>query len=125
MIRVEERVATILKASARKIDIVARYGGEEFAIVLEGTDRQGAFQLAERIRQEVSQQSFASQQGAFGATLSIGVASYPDDAREKAEIIARADQSLYAAKHGGRNRTVCFADIERKPKLVVSSAAAK
>jgi two-component system, cell cycle response regulator len=117
------RVAAILKASARKIDITARYGGEEFAIVLEGTDRAGAFQLAERIRQEVSQQSFASQQGAFQATLSIGVASYPDDAREKAEIIARADQSLYAAKHGGRNRTVCFADIERKPKLVVSSAA--
>src|SRR6185312_4445516 len=119
------RVAAILKASARKIDIVARYGGEEFAIVLEGTDRQGAFQLAERIRQEVEQQSFASQQGAFQATLSIGVASYPDDARDKADIIGRADQSLYAAKHGGRNRTVCFADLERKPKLVAATAAAK
>ena len=73
----------------------------------------------------MAQQSFASQQGAFQATLSLGVASYPEDAREKADIIARADQSLYAAKHGGRNRTVCFADIERKPKLVVASAAAK
>ncbi|HXT97541.1 MAG TPA: sensor domain-containing diguanylate cyclase [Polyangia bacterium] len=117
------RVAAILKASARKIDITARYGGEEFAIVLEGTDRAGAFQLAERIRQEVAQQSFASPQGAFQATLSIGVAGYPDDAREKAEIIARADQSLYAAKHGGRNRTVCFGDLERKPKLVPAAAA--
>ena len=81
--------------------------------MLEATDRAGARQLAERIRQEVEQQSFPSQQGAFNATLSIGVASYPDDAREKAEIIARADQSLYAAKHGGRNRTVCFGDIDR------------
>ncbi len=107
------RVAVILKASARKIDIVARYGGEEFAIVLEGTDRAGAFQLAERIRQEVAQQSFSSPQGPFKATLSIGVAGYPDDARDKTEIIARADQSLYAAKHGGRNRTVCYADIDR------------
>ena len=107
------RVAVILKASARKIDIVARYGGEEFAIVLEGTDRAGALQLAERIRQEVAQQSFASPQGAFQVTLSIGVACYPDDARDKAEIISRADQSLYAAKHGGRNRTVCYADIDR------------
>jgi diguanylate cyclase (GGDEF)-like protein len=107
------RVAVILKASARKIDIVARYGGEEFAIVLEGTDRAGAQQLAERIRQEVSQQSFASPQGAFQVTLSIGVACYPEDARDKTEIIARADQSLYAAKHGGRNRTVCYADIDR------------
>ena len=111
------RVAAILKASARKIDIVARYGGEEFALVLEGTDRAGARQLAERIRQEVEQQSFPSAKGAFGATLSIGVASYPDDAREKPEIIARADQSLYSAKHGGRNRTVCFADIDRKLKV--------
>jgi len=115
------RVAVILKASARKIDIVARYGGEEFTIVLEGTDRAGAFQLAERIRQEVAQQSFASPQGAFQVTLSIGVACYPDDARDKAEIIARADQSLYAAKHGGRNRTVCYADIDRGGKLKVAA----
>jgi diguanylate cyclase (GGDEF)-like protein len=107
------RVAAILKASARKIDIVARYGGEEFAIVLEATDRTGARQLAERVRQEVSQQSFPSPQGSFKATLSIGVASYPEDARDKAEIIARSDQSLYAAKHGGRDRTVCFGDIDR------------
>jgi len=114
------RVAAILKASARKIDIVARYGGEEFALVLEGTDRAGARQLAERIRQEVEQQSFPSAKGAFGATLSIGVASYPDDAREKPEIIARADQSLYSAKHGGRNRTVCFSDIDRKLKVAVA-----
>jgi diguanylate cyclase (GGDEF)-like protein len=107
------RVAAILKASARKIDIVARYGGEEFAIVLEATDRNGARQLAERIRMEVSQQTFPSPQGPFKATLSIGVAAYPDDAREKAEIISRADQSLYSAKHGGRNRTVCFGDMDR------------
>jgi diguanylate cyclase (GGDEF)-like protein len=107
------RVAAILKASARKIDIVARYGGEEFAIVLEGTDRDGARQLAERVRQEVEQQSFPSSKGTFKATLSIGVSSYPDDSREKAELIARADQSLYAAKDGGRNRTVCFSDLER------------
>jgi diguanylate cyclase (GGDEF)-like protein len=105
------RVAGILKASARKIDIVARYGGEEFAIVLDGTDREGARQLAERVRAEVEQQSFPSSKGAFKATLSIGVSSYPDDAREKAELISRADQSLYAAKHGGRNRTICYADL--------------
>ena len=111
------RVAAILKASARKIDIVARYGGEEFALVLEGTDRAGAQQLAERIRQEVEDQSFPSSKGTFGATLSIGVASYPDDSRDKPEIIARADQALYSAKHGGRNRTVCFADIDRKLKV--------
>jgi diguanylate cyclase (GGDEF)-like protein len=114
------RVAAILKASARKIDIVARYGGEEFACVLEATDRAGARQLAERIRQEVEQQTFPSSKGSFKATLSIGIAC-TEDARDKTEIIARADQSLYAAKHGGRNRTVCFSDLERA-KLKVANA---
>ena len=107
------KVAAILNGRARKIDIVARYGGEEFAIVLEGTDKAGARQLAERIRVEVGQQMFQSAKGPFQATLSLGVASYPDDGRAKADIIARADQSLYAAKHGGRNRTVCFSEIEK------------
>jgi diguanylate cyclase (GGDEF)-like protein len=107
------RVAAILGASARKIDIVARYGGEEFAIVLEATDRAGARQLAERIRGDVAQQVFQSSKGTFQVTLSLGVASYPDDASAKDVVIARADESLYAAKHGGRNRTVCAADIEK------------
>lgn len=109
------RVAAILAASARKIDIVARYGGEEFALVLEATDRAGAHNLAERVRMEVAQQTFQSAKGPFRATLSLGVASYPEDGTDKADIIARADQALYSAKHGGRNRTACFSEIE-KPK---------
>jgi diguanylate cyclase (GGDEF)-like protein len=105
-----KRVAAILKASARKIDIVARYGGEEFALVLEGTDRAGARQLAERIREEVAAQIFESSKGPFKAMLSLGVAVYPDDGKAKPDIIACADQALYAAKHGGRNRTVCHGE---------------
>jgi len=107
------RVASILGASARKIDIVARYGGEEFAIVLEATDRAGARQLAERIRADVSKQQFQSAKGTFQVTLSLGVASYPEDAAAKDVVIARADESLYAAKHGGRNQTVCAAELDR------------
>jgi two-component system cell cycle response regulator len=107
------RVGAILNASARKIDIVARYGGEEFAIVLEGTDRAGARQLAERIRNEVGEQTFESGKGRFAAALSLGVAVYPDDGRTKQEVIARADQALYAAKHAGRNRTVCHGELDK------------
>jgi diguanylate cyclase (GGDEF)-like protein len=92
---------------------VARYGGEEFAIVLEGTDRAGARQLADRIREEIGEQSFESAKGPFQATMSLGVSVYPDDARVKAEIISRADQALYAAKHGGRNRTVCAGESDK------------
>jgi diguanylate cyclase (GGDEF)-like protein len=118
-----KRVAAILKNSARKIDIVARYGGEEFALVLEGTDKAGARQLAERIREEVSAQTFDSSTGAFKATLSLGVAVYPDDGKAKQEVISCADKALYAAKHGGRNRTVCHGDLSReRPTLKVVAA---
>ena len=113
-----KRVAAILKASARKIDIVARYGGEEFALVLEGTDRAGAKQLAERIREEVQAQSFESSKGPFQATLSLGVAVYPDDGKAKQDVIACADQALYAAKHGGRNRTVCHGETPRAASVL-------
>ena len=47
----------------------------------------------------------------FKSTLSLGVSTYPEDGREKADLIAKSDQCLYAAKHGGRNRTVCYGDI--------------
>src|SRR5439155_24703034 len=83
----------------------------EFAIVLEGTDREGARQLAERIRSEVQKQQFQSQKGAFGCTLSLGIAVYPDDGKDNKTLIDRADQSLYHAKHNGRNRAVSWADL--------------
>lgn len=118
-----KRVAAILKGSARKIDIVARYGGEEFALVLEGTDKAGARQLAERIREEVSAQTFDSSKGPFKVTLSLGVAVYPDDGKVKQEIISCSDKALYAAKHGGRNRTVCHGDLQKEgPSLKVVAA---
>jgi diguanylate cyclase (GGDEF)-like protein len=104
-------VAAVCRAEVRKIDFVARYGGEEFAIVLDGTDRDGARQLAERIRREVAAQSFESDKGRFQCTLSLGVATYPDDGRDPKTLIGRADQALYQAKHGGRNRAVAWQDI--------------
>jgi PleD family two-component response regulator len=63
----------------------------------------------------VAQQTFQSPKGPFKATLSLGIATYTEDGREKAELIAHSDQCLYAAKHGGRNRTVCYADIASQP----------
>jgi diguanylate cyclase (GGDEF)-like protein len=109
------RVSALLKGSARKIDITARYGGEEFALVLESTERDGAMQLAERIRQEVSQQLFESGKGPFKATLSLGIAVFPQDGRTKPELIKNADTALYAAKHGGRNQAVHFGALESRP----------
>jgi diguanylate cyclase (GGDEF)-like protein len=111
-------------ASARTGRDQPRYGGEEFALVLEGTDRTGARQLAERIRQEVGAQKHDSAKGAFRATLSLGVAVYPEDGKSKQELIANADQALYAAKHGGRNRTVCHGEIVRAKDAPPAARAA-
>jgi diguanylate cyclase (GGDEF)-like protein len=110
-------VAQVVRDCVRKVDLAARYGGEEFAIVLEGTDREGARQLAERIRSEVQKQEFQSQKGPFSCTLSLGIAVYPDDGRDAKTLIDHADQSLYYAKHNGRNRAVAWADINNGARL--------
>jgi diguanylate cyclase (GGDEF)-like protein len=105
-------VAQVVQGCVRKIDLAARYGGEEFAIVLEGTDHKGALMLAERIRAEVQKQVFQSDKGPFSVTLSLGIAVYPDDAKDKATAINLADQSLYFAKHNGRNRAVAWPEAD-------------
>ena len=100
------KVAAILAAQVRKVDHVARYGGEEFVMVLEGTDAAGARLLCERVRRQIAGQMMSSDKGAFRVTASLGVASYPIDGRDKTTLVERADQALYAAKGGGRNRTM-------------------
>jgi len=109
-------VAHVVRDCVRKVDVAARYGGEEFAVVLEGTDLQGARETAERIRSEVEKQVFQSAEGPFSVTLSLGIACYgPDadspDGRDKKTLISHADQALYHAKHNGRNKAVAFREI--------------
>ena len=82
-----KRVAQILKSSSRETDVVARYGGEEFAILMDETDGQGALQIAERVRQNIKDEVFQSDQGPFQCTMSLGVATYPDDGKKKELVI--------------------------------------
>ena len=89
-------VAKILKEQSRKIDLVCRYGGEEFAIILPDTEKQEAIKIAERLR--------ATVESANLPTLSIGVASYPEDAKNKEDLIELADAALYRAKRLGKNQ---------------------
>ena len=107
------RMSKVLAGQIRKVDLVARYGGEEFVMVLEETDAAGAHLLCERVRKEMAAQLMTAEQGSFRVTISLGVASYPVDGREKKPLIELADQALYAAKDGGRNRTVCWQQMKR------------
>jgi diguanylate cyclase (GGDEF)-like protein len=106
------RVARVLQDVPRKIDIPARYGGEEFAVLLDNVDVAQAKVVAERIRIEISRVVVETEKGPFSVTESIGVAGFPDDGRDRATLIERADLALYHAKHSGRNRVITWGEAQ-------------
>jgi len=97
-----QTIAEIMRDSTRKNDCCARYGGEEFVIVLPDTSAADALDTAEHIRARVAAKKFSGRK----KTLSIGVATFPEDADDAEAIIAIADEALYQAKREGRDRTV-------------------
>lgn len=101
-------VAGVLRNSVRKNDLAARYGGEEFALVLLNTSAKDAVRFANRVREMVAKSRVRFAGEFLGVTLSLGVATFPDHAQEKAPLIELADKALYAAKEKGRDR-VCHA----------------
>lgn len=100
-------LAGCIKGIVRKEDLLARYGGEEFAVVMPETPREGAIQIAERLRHLIDTHPFAYDGKNFKVSISIGVASMTgDDWLTTTELIRQSDEKLYQAKNQGRNR-VC------------------
>ncbi len=101
-------LGALLEQDRPKASTVARYGGEEFVMVLPDIDRERATEIAEEVRQRVASHPFENgeTQPAGRVTLSLGVASYPEDGETEDTLIAYADSALYRAKESGRN-TVC------------------
>lgn len=104
--RALEVVSKISKTVMRRYDNLARYGGEEFVAVLPGTGKAEAIKLAERLRETIERESTPSGQNELPKkiTVSIGVASFPEDAEDKDKLIFCADGALYDAKRDGKNR---------------------
>lgn len=102
--QVLREMAGLLCESLRATDFPARYGGEEFAVILPHTGREQAALLAERIRIRVTQRGFAGEHG-VRLSVSAGVASLAPGA-SASDLVLLADQSLYLAKNGGRDRVV-------------------
>ena len=99
-------VSAILNSFARPVDFAARYGGEEFCLILPNFVRAQAVELADRLRLRVAAEAFFFQGQKSSVTISLGVASFPQDATTASQMIRAADERLYQAKHGGRNQVV-------------------
>ncbi|HEV8353103.1 MAG TPA: sensor domain-containing diguanylate cyclase [bacterium] len=95
--------ADTIRATIRDHDVAARYGGEEFAVILTGATRDGARAAAERIRARLAQGAAPFGGAGQHLTVSFGVAAVPEDAGDAVNLLSRADEALYMAKHSGKN----------------------
>jgi len=108
--QVLKQLAQIIKQNIRETDLVARYGGEEFTVILPGMGKENAKEVAERIRIAVRNFEFSGEKQLPSGilTVTIGVATIPDDAKNSDELILLADQALYKGKYGNRDKVVSF-----------------
>ncbi len=97
-------VSIRVKANIRKIDKLFRYGGDEFCIILPETDANGSYEVAERLREIISEKPFlVSETGGMKMTASFGIASFPVHAETKEELIMQADRAMQKIKSLGKN----------------------
>jgi diguanylate cyclase (GGDEF)-like protein len=102
-------VAQLIRSALRGIDIAARYGGDEFVAMLPETDQDGAYVVAEKIRQMAAEMVIETGGHQISTSLSIGVVSYPEDGQTADELMIAADEAMYSSKRLGKNRVVGYA----------------
>lgn len=107
------KVAEMIRAQLRSIDVVARYGGEEFAILLGQSGREKAIEIAERIRSIIAETTFKDSGAKVNITVSVGISTIEFEDSEEEDIklvgrklLQRADKALYQAKQQGRDRVI-------------------
>lgn len=120
-------VAHLLSDALRKTDVAARYGGEEFVLLLPATPKTGALLVAERARASIEAHGFDHGESQPGGklTVSIGIATYPGDARGADELIRHADSALYVAKANGKNQVHLYGENRRSHARVDASLEGK
>jgi diguanylate cyclase (GGDEF)-like protein len=103
--RALEAISYLLKKNIRDVDAIARYGGEEFVILVPDADKDAAFGLAERLREEVAKVKLDNMSP---ITVSLGIATFPTDGTDVEDLIRKADAAMYAAKRAGRNKSIIY-----------------
>ncbi len=105
-----KNVAQTLKKSVRTTDIVCRYGGEEMTIILRDISHEDALKMAQKICSTIAEKKFQlTPELQCHVTISLGVATYPENGKTPTELIEYADRQLYKAKENGRNQVGNFA----------------
>lgn len=110
-------VGEIVQKNLRKYDVAARYGGDEFAVILSNTDSKNAQAFAERLYQaaQAGAPPSPSGTGVPGYTLSMGIATFPQDASNQQQLLVAADNAALRSKHLGKNRIQLAGDLENGP----------
>lgn len=106
-----KKLVSLIKRNIRIVDKIYRYGGEEFLILLPAAQKRQGQTLGERLRSLVEKEDFEGEQESQPqkkVTISIGLAGFPQDSKDKIKLIKAADSALYNAKEGGRNRMVFY-----------------
>ncbi len=110
------KLGNVLQQNLRAEDLPVRYGGDEFALIMRGSPKRNALQMAERLRKLVEAIPFKHEGKKIAVTISIGVATWPTDkVRSGRDLVRAADANLYAAKQKGRNNVV--GQKEEVPKV--------
>ncbi len=105
--RALEAISHFLQKNIRDVDAIARYGGEEFVMLIPDADKEAAFRLAERLREELAKVKLDNLPP---ITVSLGIATFPTDGTDVDDLIKKADAAMYAAKRAGRNKSVRYAE---------------
>jgi diguanylate cyclase (GGDEF)-like protein len=101
--RTLQQVARLIQLVPKRVtDAAFRTGGEEFAVLMSDTDKAGAITLSESLRSITERAQFLG--ASEPVTVSLGVATFPEDGHDPSSLMAAADRALYQAKTGGRNR---------------------
>jgi diguanylate cyclase (GGDEF)-like protein len=110
--RALKHLSDILRQNARANDYVTRFGGDEFVILLSGAGKESALQAASRFRSAISKAPFelGQTQPAGRLTVSMGVASFPEDGSSPEEVLQKADEAMYNSKIDGKDRITAYAE---------------
>jgi diguanylate cyclase (GGDEF)-like protein len=124
--RALQLIAQSIMATVRKVDIVTRYGGEEFLIILPETEKSTARSIAERIITHIDRLGTSDDQEKLRdrLTVSIGLASFPVDAKDEKDLVGKADIALYEAKREGKNKLVLFDEVFKNRNIIDFSSGA-